>query len=289
MSKRHDVQEETLRNWANLGYITSAKINNQLFLDDESLVAYLEAHKRLGVQEGYLTKIVEEKKLERDFVISKYDDQLYVLKTQKVCGPLYEVVIRELSGLIAHPEHRDIFYSISKGEPIERVAGRHRITYDRALRVYESLLKGLQKKRNILSSYRKLAMDYRFKCLADDSCREQSNIQSNIQSKILSKIQGKMQGKVRSKVQGKVQSKEENILELPIHRVANARLANILQLRGISTVGQLLESMSDKEWSSLLEIKNVGRTSYFSLLFNLRQIGVVDRRLDEILSLSSKK
>ncbi|MEI3484207.1 MAG: hypothetical protein V8R12_04635 [Bacteroides faecis] len=50
MSERHGVQEATLRNWANLGYITSSRINNQLFLDDESLTAYLEAHKRDNVK-----------------------------------------------------------------------------------------------------------------------------------------------------------------------------------------------------------------------------------------------
>ena len=41
MSERHGVQEATLRNWANLGYITSCRMGNQLFLDDESLTAYL--------------------------------------------------------------------------------------------------------------------------------------------------------------------------------------------------------------------------------------------------------
>ena len=85
MSERHGVQEATLRNWANLGYITSCRMGNQLFLDDESLTAYLEAHKRLGLQADYLAKIVEEKKLERDFIISRYDDLLYVLRTQKTC------------------------------------------------------------------------------------------------------------------------------------------------------------------------------------------------------------
>ena len=58
MSERHGVQEATLRNWANLGYITSCRMGNQLFLDDESLTAYLEAHKRLGLQADYLAKIV---------------------------------------------------------------------------------------------------------------------------------------------------------------------------------------------------------------------------------------
>ena len=52
MSERHGIQETILRNWANLGYITSSRINDQLFLDDESLDAYLEAHKRLGLEAG---------------------------------------------------------------------------------------------------------------------------------------------------------------------------------------------------------------------------------------------
>ena len=42
MSERRDIQEAILKNWANLGYITSSRIDDQLFLDDESLDAYLD-------------------------------------------------------------------------------------------------------------------------------------------------------------------------------------------------------------------------------------------------------
>lgn len=52
MSERHDIQEAILKNWANLGYITSSRINDQLFLDDESLDAYLEAHKKTWFRSG---------------------------------------------------------------------------------------------------------------------------------------------------------------------------------------------------------------------------------------------
>ena len=93
MSERHGIQETILRNWANLGYITSSRIDDQLFLDDESLDAYLEAHKRLGLEAGYLSKIVEEKKLERVFIISKYDDLLYVLRARSVCSLLETIII----------------------------------------------------------------------------------------------------------------------------------------------------------------------------------------------------
>ena len=162
MSERHDIQEAILKNWANLGYITSSRINDQLFLDDESLDAYLEAHKRLGLEADYLSKIVEEKKLERDFIISRYDDLLYVLRTQKTCKPLYEIIIRELAALILHPVARNIFDAISTGESVEKVAGRHRITYQKTLQIYNSILKGLKLKKDILATYRKRAINARF-------------------------------------------------------------------------------------------------------------------------------
>lgn len=52
MSERHGVQEATLRNWANLGYITSCRMGNQLFLDDESLTAYLEGSQKAWIASG---------------------------------------------------------------------------------------------------------------------------------------------------------------------------------------------------------------------------------------------
>lgn len=56
--------------------------------------------KKLDLEADYLSRVVEEKKLERDFIQSKYDDLLYVLRTQKVCKPLYAIIIRELAQLI---------------------------------------------------------------------------------------------------------------------------------------------------------------------------------------------
>ena len=235
MSERHDIQEAILKNWANLGYITSSRINDQLFLDDESLDAYLEAHKRLGLEAGYLSKIVEEKKLERDFIISKYDDLLYVLRTQTTCKPLY------------------VFYSISIGESVEKVAGRHRITYEKTLQIYNSILKGLKLKKDILATYRKRAINARFLSLADNN----KNI--NIEQ-------------------------EEWILQLPVCKVADTRLANVLYNQDVRTVKDLLEIVSGRGWKSLLRIEGVGKISYYHLLSKLQMIGVVDESLDRILA-----
>ena len=253
MSEKHGINEPILRNWANLGYITSSRIEEQLFLDEDSLLAYLETHKRLGLEADYLSRIVEEKKLERDFIISRYDDLLYVLRTQKTCKPLYTIIIRELAQLIIHPEGRDIFYSISIGEPIAKVACRHRITYDRALQSYNSHLKVLKLRKDMLATYRKRSMDARFLSLAED--RKKVNLEQ-----------------------------DEKILNLSLRKVADTRLANVLQNNEIRTVKELFEIVSLGGWKSILGIEGVGKTSYYRLLSKLQMLGVVDESLDKILS-----
>lgn len=257
MSERHGVQESTLKSWANLGYITSSRIGEQLFLDDESLATYLEAHKRVGLEMDYLSKMIEEKKLERDYIISKYDDMLYVLRTQKACKPLYSIIIRELTGLIINPDAREIFYSISMGESIAKVASRHRITYARTLQTYNFLLKSLNLRKDIFATYRKRAMDYRFLSLADSS--------KNINVK-----------------------QDEKILELPLVKVADTRLANILHNQDVRTVRDLLEIVSGRGWKSLLRMDGVGKISYYHLLSKLQMLGVVDESLNRIVVVHSK-
>lgn len=148
MSERHGIPEPTLRYWVDLGLITSSKIRSQQFLDNESLMSYLDAHKRAGVSEGYLSQIIEEKRLEKEYVLSKYEDELYVLKTQALCAPLFKIILRELAQLIPHSEHRALFYAISMGEPIDRIAERHHMTYDKAVKLYSTLVEGLNDCRN---------------------------------------------------------------------------------------------------------------------------------------------
>ena len=74
------------------------------------------------------------------------------------------------------------------------MAGRHRITYEKTLQIYNSILKGLKLKKDILATYRKRAINARFLSLSDNN----KNI--NIEQ-------------------------EEWILQLPVCKVADTRLA----------------------------------------------------------------
>ena len=191
---------------------------------------------------------MEEKKLERDFIISRYDDLLYVLRTQKTCKPLYEIIIRELSQLIVHPGARDIFYSISMGESIEKVAGRHRITYDRGLKV----------RKNVLATYRKHIIDARFQSLADKS----KNINLNQEERVLQLSVGKVADTRLTNVLYKEEIRTVGqLLELVsgkgwrwllkmegVGRISYDRLLSNLQLAGVvdESLEQILSGRSDR-------------------------------------------
>ena len=120
LSEKRGIAESDLRTWANLGYITSSRIENVLMIDDESLTQYLDVHQTKDLGENYLEKIIKEKELEREVLLSQCDDELFLLKTQKLHQPLFHILIQELGQLITDDHEREIFLSVSSGEPIAR-------------------------------------------------------------------------------------------------------------------------------------------------------------------------
>ena len=99
-------------------------------------------------------------------------------------------------------------------------------------------------KKDRLATYRKRAINARFLSLADNN----KNI--NV-------------------------GQEEWILQLPVCKVADTRLANVLYNQDVRTVKDLLEIVSGRGWKSLLRIEGVGKTSYYHLLSKLQMIGVI--------------
>ena len=82
LSEKRDIAESTLRNWINLGYITSSTIDNVIMLDDDSLISYLDTHQTKGLNKESLEKLIKEKKMECEIILSHLDDELFLLKTQ---------------------------------------------------------------------------------------------------------------------------------------------------------------------------------------------------------------
>lgn len=90
-------------------------------------------------------------------------DFFYIpLKTHCLYQPLFHILIQELSQLIVDKRQREIFYSISSGEPISRVSARHKMTYEETVAAYGSLLEKLGENAGRIASFREQAMTIQF-------------------------------------------------------------------------------------------------------------------------------
>lgn len=118
-------------------------------LDDDSLLRYLNPPK---LTIGYLEKLIQEKELEQEVLLAQFDDELFLMKTQKKHQQYFYIIIQELRRLITNIRLREIFLVISSGEPISRVALRYEMTYDRTLATYQSILNNLSKHRGKIAA-----------------------------------------------------------------------------------------------------------------------------------------
>lgn len=158
VSEKYGIAETTLRGWTKLGYITHSIINDVVMLDDESMTRHLDTHQIKGLSDDALNKLIKEKEWEREVILSRFDDELFLLKTQKLYEPLFHILIEELGQLITDNDQRDIFLSISSGEPISRVAARHQMTYDEVVAKYSSILDKLGRNPERITTFRESTM-----------------------------------------------------------------------------------------------------------------------------------
>ena len=229
MAEKYGINESTLRGWANLGYVVSSRINNDIMIDDDSLQRYLDAHKNKGLSEGYLDKIIKEKVLEREVLLSRFEDELFLLKTQVMHQQLFSILIQELGELITDDHLREIFLAISRGEPISRVAVRHQMTYAQTVATYSNILGKLGENSGRIATYRLQVMNALFGKYGVENPLD-------IPLKLI----------IEFHAQNVLWTEEE-----------------------IKTIGDLLKFTSQNGWSSLKRIKGMGRITYDNLVKTL--------------------
>lgn len=240
LSEKRGIAESDLRTWANLGYIASSRIENVLMIDDESLTQYLDVHQTKDLGENYLEKIIKEKELEREVLLSQCDDELFLLKTQKLHQPLFHILIQELGQLITDDHEREIFLSVSGGEPIARVAKRNKMTYAQVSVSYSSILGRLSENTERIATFHSPTMELIF-----DKC----NMATRINTPLSSLIRGHA------------------------HNVLYGEM-------GFRTVHDLLRYTTQNGWQSLRRFKGMGLVTYKRVMNALRDDNFIIIRED---------
>lgn len=246
LSEKRGIAESDLRTWANLGYIASSRIENVLMIDDESLTQYLDVHQTKDLGENYLEKIIKEKELEREVLLSQCDDELFLLKTQKLHQPLFHILIQELGQLITDDHEREIFLSVSGGEPIARVAKRNKMTYAQVATCYSSILRTLGEHKGRIATFRSRTMELMF-----DKCNAVTPVNTPL----------------------------SNLVGAHAYNVLYGEM-------GFRTVRDLLQYATQNGWQSLRRFKGMGLVTYKSVMNALRDANFIIVRKDGNIELS---
>lgn len=246
ISKRRGISESTLRTWQCLGYIVSSTVDNEVMLDDDSLTRYLNIYKTKELTPGYLEKIIQEKELEREVLLTQFEDELFLLKTHKKHQQLFHILIQELGQMITDARLREIFLAISSGDPISRVAIRYEMTYERTLVTYQSILNNLSKTKGRIAALSNRAPTSLF-------C--QYNI-DNIMSMPLT-----------------------NIIHFHAYSILHKEAK-------ISTIRELLSYTSQNGWKSLKKLHGLGGATYTRMICALQNVELITVGEDGSIELS---
>lgn len=240
LSKKYGIPESTLRSWKCMGYIVSSTIDNHVVLDEDSLNRLLDAHKTCALGEDYLEKIIKEKEYEREVILSRFDDELFLLRTLEPYQKLFHIIIQELGQFIMDERLREVYLSVSSGEPISRVAKRYEMSFEQVLISYKSILHNLSENTKRIASFCNRphnSLAYRY------NSTDPTNIP-------LSCI---------------LQPNACNILR---------------KGRNICTVRDLLKHTSMYQWNSLMDFHGMGRITYKYVLKSLQEEGFIVVRED---------
>lgn len=143
---KYDTDTRNIKNWGQKGAITVARIGETWMVDDDSITSYLEKAKTLECLKEELISLKKEYAAQIAHCIETNDERLFLLRSLKEITPLFRVVINELAGVIKEEERRNIFISVSNGEPVLSLAERMGKTYDEVARIYEKAIKEVKRK-----------------------------------------------------------------------------------------------------------------------------------------------
>ena len=148
--------------------------------------------------------------------------------------------------MITEDHEREIFLSVSSGEPIARVAKRNKMTYARVATNYSSILRTLGEHKGRIATFRSRTMELMF-----DKCNTVTPVNTPL----------------------------SNLVGAHAYNVLYGEM-------GFRTVRDLLQYTTQNGWQSLRRFKGMGLVTYKSVMNALRDANFIIVRKDGNIELS---
>ena len=143
MAEKYEVTEQEILSWTELKDISSAYINDNLMIDDDSVQFYLETNKMLAEKQAIRERLVREEDKIIQQELKKYDDAALFIRLQSECFPLYDLLIKVLAAMIPNIQDRKLFCAITQGHSLKHIPKYHKMGDEDTFKVYLELVRKL--------------------------------------------------------------------------------------------------------------------------------------------------
>lgn len=136
IAAKYEVTEQEVFSWAELKEISSARIDNTLMIDDDSVQFYLGTHKMLAEKQAIRERLISEEDKIIEQELKKYDDAALLIRLQSECIPLYDLLIKILAAMIPNIQERKLFCAITGAYSLEQIPKYHGMSDENKFKAY---------------------------------------------------------------------------------------------------------------------------------------------------------
>lgn len=151
--KQYDLTEKSLKKLLDTDEINHCEKENHLWVDENSLKLYLDAHQKKTLPREYHQEIIENTKNDIERQLSNYKDYVYLYKSIIEMNFIIKWVIREIPYLIEDDLKYQIFKEVYSGDNIRNIMQRHSISYNSVSAYCNEVKSILSKKSGFLKIY----------------------------------------------------------------------------------------------------------------------------------------
>lgn len=284
---KYDTDARNIKNWGQNGAITVARIGETWMVDDSSVISYLELNKKVESMKEELLTLQEEYKSQIENCIETNDERLFLLNAGKGITSVFRRMVNEMAELIECPENKEVFVSLTGGEPLNSIAQRMGMTKVKVSSLYEKAAREVLRKYVRSRVLRDEKADYlkklhvtqlRLRSMEDRVAyleRENALLRNAAKAE-------EQQGKFSASRYPDINDEVFDVLFLRFVDMPefDTRSKNLLHVNGMITVEDFLRKYKKFGWNCFSYNRNCGHMTFALVKERLEALGVIDENGD---------
>lgn len=248
---KYQISGGRIYNWCCKRKVTFSEIDNDLFIDENSLMECLDRNIRFSLEQNELNRHMEEK-------LQASKENLFLLQSLKELTPIIRILIEELSLLIRSDERREFFRFIALEGSLKEYAVNNHKSQREAQDLFQGLVLEIRKQAKFIRDYKEVNIFLKAR-LKSYEIQESKKGTDNAAEKV---------------------TLTENIVALLNTSICELgftmRVQRALAPTDIDTLRDLLLIIRARGFRILSVLKGIGKISQMEIENRLRELNILD-------------